>query len=594
MNKDLIKIKKKYGENMMHLCRELFPTILEEKGKLFQLLTSSFEYSRNLYDDIVNNSLESNFKNYIYSKLEFDKSLEEIDKTPYELLSDAGYYLYECKSEEDIQYFKKYYAPDEALCTFKGGRLNNCYVSFAIKKNVDEIKREDFINPMRQDLYGTSVISIQFSRGDINTLSIKNRYNHTIKDMNPDATFSNNLENIIPGLTRSFEKYFNLNINQNDFGYFEIPGYIRANDGKYYKYNYEINHIYYCCDNIIIDNGKVIKRYQDKEKYLFVDYFILDLVNKKLIKYDDLMFDSFRNDLYDILKIDIKKNSDDLSKMVTISIKDKYDVIIKLDKFNRIVSYKNDNLKHINDNFLHRNKCLEEIDIPNVSSIDDNFLGFNIMLKKIKMDKLIYVRDNFLCRNECLTDISMNNLYDVGNKFLANNNSLEWVSLPELRTCKNDFLTKCSKILEIDVPNLFYCGDNFLRWNKNMKDIYFSSLVTVGKNFMSANKDALNIFMPLLYKVGSNFLYLNKNITSLCLDDLVIVGDNFMHCNKILSEASFSSLNEVGTKFLFDNETLSELYLPNLSKYDEGFLNSNHNCRIIKDSNVKKRVLYKI
>ena len=38
---------------------------------------------------------------------------------------------------------------------------------------MDEIKREDFTEPMRQDKYGTSVISIQFTRGDINTLSIK-------------------------------------------------------------------------------------------------------------------------------------------------------------------------------------------------------------------------------------------------------------------------------------------------------------------------------------------------------------------------------------------------------------------------------------
>ena len=35
---DLKLIKKYYGENMMHLCRTLFPTILETKGLLFSLL----------------------------------------------------------------------------------------------------------------------------------------------------------------------------------------------------------------------------------------------------------------------------------------------------------------------------------------------------------------------------------------------------------------------------------------------------------------------------------------------------------------------------------------------------------------------------
>ena len=39
---DLIKIKKYYGENMMHLCRRLFPTLIEE-NILFNLLEEHFE-----------------------------------------------------------------------------------------------------------------------------------------------------------------------------------------------------------------------------------------------------------------------------------------------------------------------------------------------------------------------------------------------------------------------------------------------------------------------------------------------------------------------------------------------------------------------
>ena len=33
MNNELKQIKKKYGERMMHLCRTLFPTILNEECK---------------------------------------------------------------------------------------------------------------------------------------------------------------------------------------------------------------------------------------------------------------------------------------------------------------------------------------------------------------------------------------------------------------------------------------------------------------------------------------------------------------------------------------------------------------------------------
>ena len=67
VSNDLINIKDKYGEGMMHLCRKNFSTILETEGLLFELLSSHFAYSRFLYDDIVNNSIEMMFKNFIYS-----------------------------------------------------------------------------------------------------------------------------------------------------------------------------------------------------------------------------------------------------------------------------------------------------------------------------------------------------------------------------------------------------------------------------------------------------------------------------------------------------------------------------------------------
>ena len=256
---DLKEIKKHYGENMMHLCRELFSTLLEKNGLLFKLLEDNFNYSRYLYEDIIENCMEEEFKNYIYSLVDVEKKQIIAEKTPFELLKEAGYNLYECKTEDDIQSFKKYYSNGEELCTFRGERLNRCYVFFAVKENVDEIKREDFKEPKRQDKYGTSVISIQFTRGSINTLSIKNRYNHTVN--NPDATYSNNLENIILGLTTSFEKKYNLNVNQTNSISFEIPGYVRANDGKFYKTNYEMFNVCYCPNNIIIDNFEV-KRYE--------------------------------------------------------------------------------------------------------------------------------------------------------------------------------------------------------------------------------------------------------------------------------------------------------------------------------------------
>lgn len=242
---DLKIIKKLYGEKFSHLCRELFPTILENEGALLKIITTYFAPSKFLYEDIVTGAYTDKFKNFVFSKYNnINKKVMNTSISPQELLSMAGYDLYECNSEEDIQSFRHYWAKGEELCTFtQGNRLKRCHVFFAIKKDIDRIKRENFASPRREDDYGVSAISIQFERNS-NRLSIKNRYNHTVD--NPDATFSNDLDNIIPGLTKSFEKHYNFKIQKSNDSDFEMSNYCWASDGKMYKYNYELNNVYYC------------------------------------------------------------------------------------------------------------------------------------------------------------------------------------------------------------------------------------------------------------------------------------------------------------------------------------------------------------
>jgi len=107
MKGELKKIKKKYGEDMAKLCRELFPTILETDGLLYSILDSKFSHSRFLYYDLVKYGLVNKFKDYIYGLIERVKDDIEINKTASELMSEAGYNLYECKSEDEIQSFRK-------------------------------------------------------------------------------------------------------------------------------------------------------------------------------------------------------------------------------------------------------------------------------------------------------------------------------------------------------------------------------------------------------------------------------------------------------------------------------------------------------
>lgn len=510
MNSDLNRIKKKYGENFAHLCRELFPTILETEGLLPDIIESKFYPNKFLYDDINSYGSKSNFRGYINSLLEIEES-EEINtnKNPFELLNEADYILYECKTNDDIQKFKKYYKKEEMLCTFKdANRLKRNYVFFAVKKNVDDIKRENFNHPERQDEYGTSVISLQFTREKPNYLSIKNRYNHTVR--NPDATFNNKLDNIILGLTQSFENTYNLSIDNSKSKNFDIPSYVLAKDGKYYKYNYELNNIYYCTDNIIIDNFQV-KKYE-KERYIIFDYFILDLKEKTIDLYDANLEEAFCKYHKNIEKIEIKNEKD---KKYILLKKDDHQIIIVLDNENKMISYYNDLVTNINDNFLCNNKYLKSAYMENINFIGDYFMYDNKGLKEISFPNLESIGNYFMCWNEIVNKVYLPNLNEIGKDFMTRNLSLDNLELPQV--------------------------------------------VKIGDNFMLENTILSSFYAPYLEKVGNIFLDNNNSLKVLNLPKLKYIGDFFLTKNEVLKELSLPTLEEITKNHLTRNKKLDTL-----------------------------------
>ena len=539
---DLKLIKKHYGENMMKLCRELFPTLIEQ-NKLYDILVSNFYPSKQLFWDI--RYVKDDFKNYIFNKVNSDEEKVIVDKTPQQLLNEVGYDLFECKTEEEIQKFKKYYSKGEELCTFKDNRLNRCYVFFAVKKNVDEIKRENFDKPERQDEYGTSVISIQFSRGEVNTLSIKNRYNHNVSY--PDSTFCNNLENIIPGLTNSFEEKYNLNINSNIDTSFYLHGYIRANDGRYYKENYEINNIHYCEDNIIIDNDEVIK--YDKEKYILIDYFILNLVDKKIEVYDDkLKTDSFIDSIGKIEKIDIKKDRFrkyiKINNKISLSIHD-----------NRLNTYTDNEVKKIGNDFLHRSEYLSTICLTSVKEIGDNFLRDDSLIEFIYLPNVKKIGDDFGLDNK-MSIITLENVEEIGNSFLYFNKGLNIAILPKLRKVKDCFLNSNLGLDYIDLPNLKEIGNNFMNDNKHLTGINLPSVEKITDNFLFNNNSLESINLPNVKEIGNNFLYSCTSLKNISIPKTKTVGSYFLRKNTSLEHAIFNH-------FLPTNETFLDTFRTN-------------------------------
>lgn len=412
---DYVILKDKYGENFSKLCRSLFPSILEKKGLLSSIICQLFEPNKYLYEDIIKNNAINDFQRFILSKVNIHLDYAPSNGlTPKELLDKAGYILYKCETYDDLNSFKRYYKDNEELCSFhSANRLERCDVFFAVKKNAEEILRKDFPHPLRQDAYGTSVISIQFTKDKQNVLSIKNRYNHNVD--NPDATFSNNLDNIILGLTKSFEEYYSYNLEGNKQETFNMDQYVIASDNKYYKFNYEINGIRYCPNNVIIDvDNNPIKL--DGAKVALVDYFIFDMQNKSVYLYDEYIFDSFQKGFTNIKNIKLYKDTG--GRCLIVKFNDKDDVVISLDNENRMKRLFDSNLKYVSNGYLIHNRYLEEVMINNATEVGTDFLFSNLFLKDLHMSNVKKVASNFLFLNSSLQVLDAPLLETKGYDFL--------------------------------------------------------------------------------------------------------------------------------------------------------------------------------
>ena len=337
-------------------------------------------------------------------------------KSPLELLAEAGYDAFVVKTEEQKNSIKKYYREGEALCTFDDPhRHEKYYIIHAVKRDVDKIKPSD--HPQREDEYGTSVISIQIDKSG-GFISIKNRYNHTIAD--PDATFANNPDNIIPGLSHALRRYFHVDFNTTAT---PLPDNFRMVHDQVVRFNYEIDNVYFGSD-FYFSGSEITKL--DTNYQVMMDYMILDMKSKTVSSpiYDDtykLFTEVFNGKT-------ITKTANKTDKTTTISTPDGNVAVIKDGQITELTL---PNVETIGKDFLRGNKSLVSLNLPNVKTIGENFLCSNQILKHLNAPKLQRTEKDFLTSNTALTELDLPEITYIGSYSLGCNHSLEKINLPK-------------------------------------------------------------------------------------------------------------------------------------------------------------------
>ncbi len=514
----------------------------------------------------------------------------ETNLTPIELLDLAGYDAYVVETEEDKNAIKKYFRPHEELCTFRDPtRHINNYIINAVRRGAENIKPSE--HPERQDEYGTSVISIQISKNG-GYISIKNRYNHSVKKQNPDATFNNNPDNIIPGLTNSLKKFFNVEFGTTNA---EIPSNYHVIHDQYLRYNYEVENTYFGAD--YYSKGSDITRLNPNCQYM-IDYFIWDAQEKKLLNPANKPNDS----TYEVLKKllegkNVRIENNPVYKNEKIFYADGVQVAHTID--GKIRGLNLVEVRKVGDNFLDRNETIKKIELPDLETAGKCFLNgaeelteFNAPklrelgswslntatnLEKFDAPKLQHVGNGFLNQNTELTELDLPELETVGNSFLCHNEKLTKLNAPKLQTVGDEFLRSNHNIETLDLPSLEKVdGFGFLGNNQILKSINLPRLKSVSDDFLRENLELTELVLPALTHTGRNFVVNNEKIKRFYAPNLKTVGDNFLMSNKGLRELSLPKLKYVLYGFfLYENTDLEKIYIPELDSVGISFLGNN-------------------
>ena len=519
MAKDYDILKKHYGEKFAQFCRANFPTILElGDGVLAEHIMSLFAPNKSLFDDIEKAKKWDAFKDYVYDYFDMEAyRVKESMEHPAELMHKVGYTLYECKTVEDVERFIPYWKQSERLCTFKDipDRLKRCHVFFAVKDGAEALDRKSFKHPRRQDEYGTSVISLQFARGTSNHISIKNRYNHTVD--NPDATFSNNLENICAGLTDSFSDHYGFKLRVVD-SEFEMRYYTTDDEGKIYKYNKELNGIYYCPNNIIIQDGEVIQL--DKFTQILIGQYVFDIKNKTITPYFPQKKsdppDAFLESVGKIEKLDVIKGTPLGGRVIRIVHDNGKEIYLEINRDNNIVSYSDEHVEHLSDEFLFDFTKIKSVNLPALKTCGDSFLS-------------------------CVTD-------------------LEYINVPNLESCGDDCFVAHSKMKELHLPKLTECGDDCFTDSNRLETLIIPSLKECGYHCFVLNHKLKNVYAPNL-EICDDECFRMLGIEQIDLPKLKKCGDLCLARNPKLTKVIAPKLTECGEECFEEDPELQEILL---------------------------------
>lgn len=488
-----------------------------------------------------------------------DDTPAEPPRDPFALLDQAGYNAFYADTLEKQNSIQPFFQKGELLCTFNDhARYQKYYIVHAVKKNVDEIRREDFRGKeRREDAYGTSVISIQMLKTGA-FISIKNRYNTAVDAC--DNTFGSDPDQIAPGLSAALKHYFNVDFTP---GGTTLPDGFLLTGNRIFKYHLECNNIYYG-DQAWALNNEIHKADRAAGDALF-GQFVFDNKSKILRKIDPALEDSFADDFnrcYGGNKgLCVQNGNLTLKGSVLIGAVE-----------SRIKTINLPALTVTGESCLRLTTALTHFEAPSLVKTGNHFLADAYSLTHFSAPSLVRTGNSFLARASLLTHFSAPALLEVGDKFLGYAHRLTHFNAPALHKAGKDCLNEAAALVHFNAPALLEVGDHCLAIAIYLTHFNAPVLIKAGDDFLTHATRLTHFSAPALREAGDRFLAETTALTDFSAPALREAGDNFLAQAAALTDFNAPALHKAGDCFLIDATVLTHFDAPVLREAGNHFL----------------------
>ena len=515
-------IKKQNGEKFAKILRQNVLLDTPNLKHILEFAGVDAEDAKNLIPVLREINIKSKEKPETNQEQEF--------RDPLELLNKAGYDAFYVNNLSQQNSIAKYFKQDEQLCTFRDSkRYKDYYIIHAVKKNIRDIKRPK--NPQRQDEYGTSVISIQIAKSG-GFISIKNRYNHTVD--NPDATFNNNPDNIIRGLTASLKHKFGVDFMTQDVN---IPDNYRLVKNQLVRFNYEVDNVYYG-EKYYFEGSEITKSNPDYE--VMLDTVILNTKTGQVKNIRENTEES-NIDLAYVLnneisghKIKIEKNKTTNETIINIIDENKNIKELARTKYGCITSLHLYKTSEIGTDFIRNNNTLKEFYAPKLKKMGRRCFECCKNLETLFIPELEEMDERCFNWNTMLKEFYAPKLKKMSACCFYNNRKIKKIYIPELEDMELGCFSQTDELIELIGPKLKKIGNGCFSYNAKLKKIYFPELEEMGLSVFANVKRLHEIIIPKLKEMNHNFTYSAMLVKTLYAPELESMGLNCFDETKII------------------------------------------------------------